>query len=119
MTEKLRQAIPEKLYYRIGEVAKITGVKPHVLRYWETEFELTMAGKDRGKQRLYRRKDVELILDIKRLLYKERYSIAGAKKKLLKGSKKAAPADDADKDELKKTLTDIKAELLNIKELLD
>lgn len=118
MNEKLRQAIPEKLYYRIGEVARITGVKPHVLRYWESEFELTLPGKDQGKQRLYRGKDVDLLLTIKRLLYKERYSIAGAKKKLMKGSKQAAGQDSADKEELKKALTDIKAELLDIKDLL-
>ena len=111
--------LPDKMYFRIGEASRLVGVPSYVLRFWETEFPAVSPRKSGRSHRLYRRKDVELILDIKRLLYKERYSIAGAKKKLLKGSKKAAPADDADKDELKKTLTDIKAELLNIKELLD
>ena len=71
-----------KLYYRIGEVAEITGVKPHVLRYWETEFRWMAPPKSRSKQRLYRRKDIETILAIKKLLYDERYTIAGARQQL-------------------------------------
>ena len=71
-----------KLYYRIGEVARITGVKPHVLRYWETEFRWMAPPKSRSKQRLYRRKDIEMILAIKKLLYEERYTIAGARQRL-------------------------------------
>jgi DNA-binding transcriptional MerR regulator len=71
-----------KLYYRIGEVAKITGVKPHVLRYWETEFRWMTPPKSRSKQRLYRRKDIDMILAIKRLLYEERYTIAGARQQI-------------------------------------
>lgn len=71
-----------KLYYRIGEVAKLTGVKPHVLRYWETEFRWMAPPKSRSKQRLYRRKDIEMIKVIKRLLYDERYTIAGARQQL-------------------------------------
>ena len=71
-----------KLYYRIGEVAKLTGVKPHVLRYWETEFRWMSPPKSRSKQRLYRRKDIEMITVIKRLLYEERYTIAGARQRL-------------------------------------
>jgi DNA-binding transcriptional MerR regulator len=77
------ELLPEgKLYYRIGEVARITGVKPHVLRYWETEFRWMSPPKSRSKQRLYRRKDIEMILVIKRLLYEERYTIAGARQQL-------------------------------------
>jgi DNA-binding transcriptional MerR regulator len=77
------ELIPDgKLYYRIGEVAKITGVKAHVLRYWETEFRWMAPPKSRSKQRLYRRKDIEMILVIKRLLYEERYTIAGARQQL-------------------------------------
>ena len=71
-----------KLYYRIGEVAKITDVKPHVLRYWETEFRWMAPPKSRSKQRLYRRKDIDMILLIKKLLYDERYTIAGARQRL-------------------------------------
>jgi DNA-binding transcriptional MerR regulator len=72
----------EKLYYRIGEVAKITGVKAYVLRYWESEFRWMAPQKSRSKQRLYRRKDIDTILLIKKLLYEERYTIAGARKLL-------------------------------------
>jgi DNA-binding transcriptional MerR regulator len=80
---KQGELLPEgKLYYRIGEVAKITGVKPHVLRYWETEFRWMTPPKSRSKQRLYRRKDIEMILAIKQLLYEERYTIAGARQRL-------------------------------------
>jgi len=76
--------LPEggKRYYRIGEVAQITGVKPYVLRYWETEFRWMAPAKSRSKQRLYRRRDIEIILLIKRLLHQERFTIAGARKKL-------------------------------------
>ncbi|MGQ9696023.1 MAG: MerR family transcriptional regulator [Thermodesulfobacteriota bacterium] len=78
------QLILEKLYYKIGEVSQITGVEPYVLRYWESEFKIISPGRTNSKQRLYRRKDLELILEIKRLLYEEKFTIAGAKKKLQK-----------------------------------
>jgi len=74
--------IPDKLYFKIGEVADLTGVKPHVLRYWESEFAPFRPAKSRSKQRLYRRKDVELVLRLKDLLYNQGFTIAGAKKKL-------------------------------------
>src|SRR5512136_3352803 len=72
----------ERLYYRIGEVSRITGLKPHVLRYWESEFKVIKPHKGGSLQRLYRRKDLDLILKIKRLLYEEGFTIAGAKKKI-------------------------------------
>lgn len=76
-------AIPaEKLYFKIGEVAKIVGVKPYVLRYWETEFSVLKPGKTRSKHRLYRRRDVELLLKIKDLLHNRRFTIEGARKKI-------------------------------------
>jgi len=74
--------IPEKLYYKIGEVAKFTGIKTHVLRYWETEFKAIRPNKSRSNQRLYRKQDVELILRLKDLLYNQGFTIAGARKKL-------------------------------------
>ena len=74
--------IPDKLYFRIGEVSQVTGVQPHVLRYWETEFTAISPKKAGSGHRLYRRKDVELILEIKRLLYDERFTIEGARKHL-------------------------------------
>ncbi len=74
--------IPDKLYFRIGEVSRLAGVKPHVLRYWESEFPSISPRKSGRGHRLYRRKDVELILEIKRLLYDQRYTIEGARKHL-------------------------------------
>jgi DNA-binding transcriptional MerR regulator len=75
-------AAPDKRYYRIGEVAKITDVKPYVLRYWESEFRWMAPQKSRSQQRLYRRRDIDMILLIKKLLYEQRFTIAGARKKL-------------------------------------
>ena len=72
----------ERLYYRIGEVSRITGLKPHVRRYWESEFRVIKPHKGGSLQRLYRRKDLDLILKIKKLLYEEGFTIAGAKKKI-------------------------------------
>lgn len=74
--------IPDKMYFKIGEVSQITGVKPYILRYWETEFPIINPAKRKNKHRLYRRKDVEDILLIKRLLYEQKYTIAGARMKL-------------------------------------
>lgn len=74
--------IPEKLFFKIGEVCDIAGVQAHVLRYWETEFPTLAPQKNRAGQRTYRRRDVEMALRIKELLYDEQYTIAGAKKKL-------------------------------------
>jgi DNA-binding transcriptional MerR regulator len=72
----------DKLYYRIGEVSKLTGVKAHVLRYWETEFRWMAPPKSRSKQRLYRRRDIEFVWLLKRLLWDERYTIAGARQRI-------------------------------------
>jgi DNA-binding transcriptional MerR regulator len=74
--------IPEKLYFKIGEVCELVGVQAHVLRYWETEFPMLSPQKNRSGQRSYRRKDVEVSLRIKELLYDDMFTIAGAKKKL-------------------------------------
>ncbi len=73
---------PEKRYYRIGEVSRITGVKPYVLRYWESEFRWMAPQKSKSKQRLYRKRDIDMILLIKKLLHEQRFTIAGARKKL-------------------------------------
>lgn len=75
-------SIPEKIFFKIGEVCEIVDVQAHVLRYWETEFPMLSPQKNRSGQRSYRRRDVEIALRIKELLYDELYTIAGAKKKL-------------------------------------
>lgn len=74
--------IPEKLFFKIGEVCDITEVQAHVLRYWESEFPMLAPQKNRAGQRTYRKRDVEMVLRIKELLYEDQYTIAGAKKKL-------------------------------------
>ena len=84
--------VPDKLYFKIGEVARLLGVKPYVLRYWESEFSVLRPGKTRSRHRLYRRKDVETLLEIRRLLYAERYTIAGAKRRLRNATRAAAAA---------------------------
>jgi DNA-binding transcriptional MerR regulator len=84
MDKKEPSSIPEKLYYKIGEVSEITGIEPYVLRYWESEFKIVSPSRTNSKQRLYRKKDLELILEIKKLLYEEKFTIAGAKKRLQK-----------------------------------
>ena len=89
--------IPDKIYFKIGEVCELLGVQAHVLRYWETEFPMLSPQKNKSGQRSYRRRDVEMALRIKQLLYNEMFTIAGARKKLQtehrEGSKsKGAPA---------------------------
>lgn len=74
--------IPEKIFFKIGEVCELVGVQAHVLRYWETEFSMLAPQKNRSGQRTYRRRDVEIALRIKELLYDEKFTIAGAKKRL-------------------------------------
>jgi DNA-binding transcriptional MerR regulator len=82
--------IPDKLFFRIGEVAALLAVEPYVLRYWETEFPRLAPKKSGTGHRLYRRKDVELLLKIKHLLYDKRYTIEGARQSLLNDSKAKA-----------------------------
>ena len=87
--------IPEKLFFKIGEVCELIRVQPHVLRYWETEFPMLAPQKNRAGQRVYRRKDVEMVLRIRDLLYEEKFTIAGAKKKLadeMRGPGRARPS---------------------------
>jgi DNA-binding transcriptional MerR regulator len=76
------EEIPDKLYFRIGDVARLAGIKPYVLRFWETEFPGLGPRKSGTGHRLYRRKDVEMVLEIKRLLYEQRFTIEGARKHL-------------------------------------
>ncbi|PYP87417.1 MAG: MerR family transcriptional regulator [Blastocatellia bacterium AA13] len=80
---EVRTRIPEKLYFRIGEVCELIKVQPHVLRYWESEFPMLTPQKNRAGQRVYRRKDVEMVFRIRDLLYEEKFTIAGAKKRLM------------------------------------
>lgn len=117
--------IPDKLYFKIGEVCEITGVKQHVLRYWESEFRVISPQRARSKQRLYRRVDVENILKIKRLLKNEGFTIPGAKKALAnqKNNKeqsiKSATQPVVTPKGMEDFFKNIKTELTEIKELLE
>ncbi len=87
--------LPDKLYFKIGEVADLAGVKAHVLRYWEAEVPAIRPGKNRNQQRLYSRRDIELILRLKELLYAQGYTIAGARKALRRKVQPDEPLDAA------------------------
>ena len=128
------QEIPDKLYFRIGEVARLAGIKPYVLRFWETEFPSLGPKKSGTGHRLYRRKEVEMVLEIKRLLYEKRFTIEGARKFLeTRGKPEAVRTAKAVKPEKKAQaelfpstpsamtdtfLQEIRKELLEIVEML-
>ncbi|MCD6352968.1 MAG: MerR family transcriptional regulator [Proteobacteria bacterium] len=111
--------IPDKLYFRIKEVSKLTGLEPYVLRYWETEFRPIKPVRTKSKHRLYRRKDLNIIFEVKRLLYEEQYTIAGAKKRLgeiiREGKNKADTEGNADVPDI---LLDTIKELKSLRKLL-
>ncbi|MEE9542810.1 MAG: MerR family transcriptional regulator [Thermodesulfobacteriota bacterium] len=114
--------IPDKLYFKIGEVSKITKVKPYVLRYWESEFNIISPQKSKSRQRVYTRKDIELILEIKNLLYKEKFTLKGAKIRLKELHQKSDKFKQIDLPIVEKehvnALKHIKRELSSIKKIL-
>ena len=113
--------IPEKLFFRIGEVCDLIKVQPHVLRYWETEFPALAPNKSGGGQRLYSQREIDTILRIKQLLYAEGFTIAGAKKKLEEGGGEV-PVPNAKsekpKKDLSKALNNVRKELKAILQML-
>ncbi len=128
LTKKQSRTDPtysKKLYYRIGEVSQITGLKPHVLRYWESEFRMIRPYKTGSLQRLYREKDRDLILKLKKLLYQEGFTIAGAKKKIRdlereeSRSPRLNPTGHSDEDEERRLLSLIREELQGIRKILE
>ncbi len=108
--------IPEKLYFKIGEVADILQLKTHVLRYWETEFSVLQPVKSRTNQRLYRRKDVETALLIQKLLYQQGFTIAGARKKLQAEKQLSLSLTNPHSPE--NILAEIKADLIQLRSYL-
>ncbi len=100
-----------KIYYSIREVCNKTGLEPHVLRYWESEFLLLHPQKNRAGNRAYRQKDIETILTIKHLLYEEQYTIAGAKKKLLELKNKLSNKNSTKSPEQKEFMKEVLKEL--------
>ena len=117
-----RPQIPAKLYYRIGEVAGIVGVEPHVLRYWETEFRSVRPQKSAKGQRVYSRRDVETLLKVKELLYAHRFTIAGARRKLREGGveppEQQGPTSE-DAQRMRGALLEIRGEVASFLEELD
>lgn len=116
-----QEVIPEKHYFRIGEVKKITGVEPHVLRYWESEFKIIRPQRASSKQRLYRRVDVENILTIKKLLYEDGYTVPGARKLLAekKGSEKTGQAAGTPQSDTLSILAELKSDLQQLQAMLE
>jgi DNA-binding transcriptional MerR regulator len=113
--------IPDKLYFKIGEVSEILGVEPYVLRYWETEFSALSPKKSGTGHRLYRRKDVELLLRIKHLLYEKRFTIEGARQSLQAAARAPKPRQtERVQRELftEDPLPDIRRELADILQIL-
>jgi len=121
------KAIPNKLFFKIGEVCEITDTQPYVLRYWESEFGALAPAKNSSGQRIYRRRDIETVLRIKELLYDEGFTIAGAKKRLeaelagrsptpqsLAGKSAGSPDDPA-----RKVIEEVREQLREILTLLD
>jgi len=107
--------IPEKAYFRIGEVSKILNVETYVIRYWETEFRTVSPVRTKTAQRLYRKKDVLELLTIKNLLYSQRFTIDGAKKQLLK---MRGNSEQENKNPEEQTLNRIKKELQIIRAMI-
>ena len=105
--------VPDKLYFKIGEAAEIVGVETHVLRYWESEFSQIQPTRAGSKQRLYRRQDIDLLLEIKRLLYDEKFTISGARKHIAARARPARPAAAPTS-----LLNSIRKSLIEIKTLL-
>lgn len=112
------EAIAKRAYYSIGDVCDLSGLKPHVLRYWETQFEVLRPTKNRAGNRVYRPKDIELILLVKHLLYEKRFTIDGARQKL-KDMRSAGELKAAGRDILgPEFLQQVKSELKHLKEVL-
>jgi len=113
--------IPDKHYFKIGEVKQITGVEPHVLRYWESEFRIIRPQRASSKQRLYRRIDVENILTIKKLLYEDGYTVPGARKFLTgkKDEKKNKPKPRIPSTKTRSMLAELKNDLQLLRKMLE
>jgi len=114
----LKASNKSKLYYSISEVAQTTGIKPYVLRFWEKEFGLLKPKKNRAGNRSYQQKDIDLINQIKHLLYEEGYTIEGAKSKLKNLKRDDKGSRVAEKMRLQNLLVDIRKELSALVEIL-
>ncbi len=109
----------DKLYFKIGEVAEIVGVAPHVLRYWESEFRSLKPQKSRSQQRVYRRRDVETLLKIKHLLYEEKFTIAGARQQMSADRGDVNTAPPAPDYRVKRSLEEVRRNLEALRATLE
>lgn len=114
----MHDRIAKKAYYSIGEVCDLTDLKPHVLRYWETQFEALRPTKNRAGNRVYRPKEVELVLLVKRLLYEDKYTIEGARQKLHKLREGGRVEEERHRAVTPEFLQGIRKELDDLRELL-
>jgi DNA-binding transcriptional MerR regulator len=112
------EPIAKKEYYSIGDVCELTGLKPHVLRYWETQFELLHPTKNRAGNRVFRRKEIELVLLVKHLLYEKKFTIDGARQRLLDMRQRGEMADEKKDVVDHEFLGGLKQELNHLKEVL-
>lgn len=110
--------LPDKLYFKIGEVSQLTALKPSVLRFWETEFAVLSPVKSRTGQRLYSRSDIELVMAIKQLLYSEKLTIEGARHRLQRRNGTLSPSNGVKETEQQKVIAEVKAELLSLRNML-
>ena len=111
--------MPKKLFYRMGEACEITGLEPHVLRFWESEFSQLKPRKNRAGHRVFNEADIEIIQQIKRLLHEEGFTIAGAQKKMSGEDEDREPSADFDKKTVLRELAEVKSILQNLLKLLD
>lgn len=111
--------IPDKFYFKIGEVSSLLGVKPYVVRFWESEFRLTPT-KNRSRHRIYKRQEVETLIEIRRLLYDERFTIEGAQKQLKVRMKEKGQqlGLSLEEKQFKTVLKKVKKDLSKIREIL-
>jgi DNA-binding transcriptional MerR regulator len=114
----VQEPIAPRVYYSIGEVCDLTGLKPHVLRYWESQFEVMNPTKNRAGNRVYRRKDIDLIFLVKRLLYEEKYTIDGARQRVLEMRRDGALDDEKQEVLGPEFLAEMHRELNGLIELL-
>jgi len=114
----MNEPIAKKAYYSIGEVCDLTGLKDHVLRYWETQFDVLSPTKNRAGNRVYRPKEIELVLLVKHLLYEEKYTIEGARKKLQEMRRSGELAEERQEAVEPEVLASMKAELKELLEVL-
>ena len=115
---RLDEPIAKKVYYSIGEVCDLTDLKPHVLRYWETQFDVLNPTKNRAGNRVYRSKEIDLILLVKHLLYDEKYTIEGANQKLVEMRKDGDPTGERQDAVVPDFVAGMKEDLLELRRIL-